>query len=205
MNFKMHIHTVKDSYSMISGFLTKYWFRIGLEIIFLGGFIALSVISAFLNKYVIDTVILNRDINAFYTFVFIVLGLLFFSLLWKFLASYIQALTRQKLSADVRSALFLHLQEVPINILHQFLKPGELAYRYFNDVSTIEDMIISFITKNIVSIVHLIVVVFLLIRFNAILAMISLGSIIAYLLVYWIFRNKIMMISKIDYTAKTRT
>lgn len=188
--------TIIGSYRLIFPFLRKYYMRIAIEIAFLSGFVLFAVIAPFLSRYAIDEVILARDIQALYTFILLVLGLFVFAFVWKFFASLWQALTRQGFSVDLRRELFLSLQEAPSDLIGRLFKPGEIAYRYLADVDTLEGRMVSFITQGVISLVHLLVVAFIVIRIHVILGLLAFGSIFAYLLIYWLFRERILDISK---------
>ncbi len=156
----------------------------------------MAVISPFLSRYAVDEVILAKNVEALRTFVLVVFGLFAFALVWKFFASLWQALIRQKFSVDLRRELFLSLQKAPLDIIGRLFKPGEIAYRYLADIDTLEGRIISFITQGLISLLHLLVVAFILIRIHLIMGLLAVGSIVAYLIVYWIFRERIFRISR---------
>lgn len=141
--------TIIDSYRAMFPFLRKYYVRILIEIVFLGGFVFFAIIAPFLSRYAVDEVILAGNVQALYMFVLLVMGLFAFALVWKFFASLWQALTRQGFSVDLRRELFLSLQAAPFDVIGRLFRPGEIAYRYLADVDTLEGRIISFITQGV--------------------------------------------------------
>ena len=168
--------------------LRNLWGRIVFETLLLGALACVPIVSAKISQYAIDEVVLARSMRNLWMLLYMCVGLVMVVLALKYVAAWISAITRQRFALGARMRLWSEWVDGAMQEVHQ---PGEVANRLLGDVFTVGDIVITYVSTSVVSIITLVVCLVVLFRGNALLAWIVVSFIPGFLSHYFIFGKRI--------------
>ncbi len=141
--------TARAAVSCFAKFLTPYWFKGIIVLIFLLLVTISSLAPPYIIKIIIDDVLLSKHLDLLITAITILLSIILTNLILSFVPDYLYARISNLVVRDIRIELFQHLIQLPLDF-HNRQNTGDLIFRLDNDVERIE----SFLTSSTLRFLH---------------------------------------------------
>ncbi len=132
-----------------SKFLKPYWVHQSIVFILMVLGTVSSLAFPYIMKIIIDDVFPNKDYDLLIWILLLLLGITVGNIIIGFCSNYLFAWINNRIMLDIRSHLFDHLIQLPLNFYDRN-KAGDVVYRMSNEVDRIQ----SFITSSALSLVH---------------------------------------------------
>ncbi len=133
-------------YKRLLGFVKPYWVRLMLAMICMAFFSLATAATAFLVKPVLDDIFMEKQASMLMIVPLLVMGLYLIKGLFDFGQSYLMAYVGQKTVADLREALYHHIQYLSFSFFTGNTT-GTLMSRITNDVNLIQRSVSDAITS----------------------------------------------------------
>ncbi len=173
-----------------STYLKPYRKKVFIAFLFMLLSILLQLPMPFLTKYLIDNIIVKKNLTTLNIIGLVLLGVLIFRAGFEFLEAYLVAIFRGRVLFDIRLKLYDHIQRLSLSYFHK-KETGYLMSRISGDVDAVQgllaDTIITFLENILIFIVGIICVFYLHYK----LALICLSILPIYLLSLQIFNKRI--------------
>jgi len=156
---------------------------------------SISLIPPLLTKILIDDILIERNANLLN---FILLGALVifaFGLLLDFLQDYLSSVMASRISFDISTHFFRHLQKLSLKFYH-FRRSGELLYRLFSDTGVIQAWIGTNLIAIFFNIATILIVGGIMIYMDWRLSLISFAIILFHVLNIIYFRKPVIKYSR---------
>lgn len=135
-----HINVNKDYLKRLLLYLKPYWKRIALSFVAMIIVGALTSLSAYLIKPVLDKIFIAKDKKMLILLPFVVMATYFFKGLFTYIQSYQTAYVAENVLFNIRNQLFQHIINLPINFFEKF-HTSELLSRVLNDTERLQETI----------------------------------------------------------------
>jgi len=143
-------------------YIKPYWKRIVLSFIAMIIVGALTSLSAYLIKPVLDKIFIAKDKRMLFLLPFAVMATYFLKGLFTYIQSYQTAYVAENILFNIRNQMFKHIIELPIGFFERF-HTSELLSRVLNDTERLQETIARIIPEAIrefFTIIFLLVVVY---------------------------------------------
>ena len=130
-------------------FLKPYWVHQSIVFVLMILGTVSSLAFPYIMKIIIDDVFPNKDSELLIFILLLLLGITVGNIIIGFCSNYLFAWINNRMMLDIRSHLFNHLIQLPLNFYDRN-KSGDVVYRMSNEVDRIQ----SFITSSALSLVH---------------------------------------------------
>ena len=164
------------------------WTRIALETTLAGLLACVPIAAAKLSQYAIDEVIGERSIENLLNLICFCACFVTVVLVLKYAVAWISSITRQRFALSARLRLWSDWIDTVPPDRHQ---AGDVSNRLLGDVFAIGDVVITYVSSSVVSVITLVVCLVVLFSGNQILAWISTSFVPGFLIVYFIFGRRI--------------
>src|SRR5215213_29837 len=121
-------------------FFRPYWLRVALTVVAIIAVAIIGLVNPFLLKLIIDEAIPNRDLNRLYIYVGLMIVLPIMTGLIGVGQTYLNTVIGQSVMQDLRSALYGHLQRMPLRFFTS-TRTGEIQARLSSDVSGVQQVV----------------------------------------------------------------
>lgn len=153
-------------------FSRPYWWLFGLAILMLLFVTGLNLAQPYIIKVAIDTAFVQKDIDAIIRLGMLLLGVTVGSFVFNLGQMYILAYASERIVLDVRHALFIHLQSMPLSFFDT--NPvGKLVTRVTNDTEKIKEFFTNVAISLIRDAVLLLGIIGVMLSLNVKLAVVS--------------------------------
>lgn len=150
------------NYIRLLKYARRYWFYLLLSSIFMSLVSALTALTAYLVKPVLDDIFVKKDIYMLKLLPLAVLAIYLLKSIFDFFQSYLMSYAGQGVVRDIRDDLYSHIQELPVSFFKR-TPSGVILSRITNDVNLLQGAITDAITggiKDLFTIIGLIFVIF---------------------------------------------
>ncbi|HVN95611.1 MAG TPA: ABC transporter transmembrane domain-containing protein [Syntrophorhabdaceae bacterium] len=149
-------------YRRLLEFLKPYWAKLAVAMACMAVYSGKSPLQAYIVKYVVDDVFVNKNAKMLYLMPLVVILLFLISGFFYYLQAYFMGYVGQRVVTDIRNLVFANLQKQPLSFFDK-TPTGQSISRIMNDVGLIQGTVSDSVTAILVdvfSIVGLIGVVF---------------------------------------------
>ncbi|MBN2395787.1 MAG: ABC transporter ATP-binding protein, partial [Candidatus Atribacteria bacterium] len=175
-------------------FLKPYWKK-GVVALFLMLIATLLQLPLpFLTKYIIDKVVVSKDMNLLNLIGFSLIGIIIFQSLTGFLKGVLLTVFSSRVLFDIRVKLFEHLQDLSLKFFRKN-QTGYLMSRISSDVQSLHGLLADTFLSIVQNLLTFVVGIFAVFYIHKKLALISLLILPVYALVTWFFNKKIRSMS----------
>ncbi len=151
----------------------RYWVLITFGMILMGLLVAADLAQPYLQKRMIDDVILPKNLDLLKLIVWIILGLTLFSALFSGVRSYLMDYLGEHVSYDLRRQLYEHLQRLSLSFYDR-KQTGWIMDRISNDAPNLRDFLTDQLIQIIRNTLQLILIGVIMFLMNWRLALLSL-------------------------------
>lgn len=174
----------------ILSYARPYWHQILGIMVLMVVSVILSLPQPIILKILIDNVLPMGNVQQLHLLLLILLGLYLLQNVVGFGQQYFASAVSQKLLIDIREEIFSHLLHLSPKF-HQKNQTGDLMSRILQDASALQAAAITTPINLLTNIVTLIAILFIIIRINWQLALVSSVTVPGFLLTIWIFNRPI--------------
>lgn len=171
-------------------FLKPHWKKGVWAFTFTLLYVLLQLPMPFLTKYLLDKVIVSKNVHILNIIGFVLIGVLFVGAISSFIQGYFLTSFRNRIFFDIKIKLFSHVQILPLSYFHK-KQTGYLMSRINGDVEAAEgllaDTLISLVQNTLVFVVGVACVLYL----HRTLAFISLSILPLYILSLVVFNKRL--------------
>ncbi|MEI6603210.1 MAG: ABC transporter ATP-binding protein [Clostridia bacterium] len=171
----------------------KYWVLLLLTAVSLIGVTAMNLVAPWLIRDLIS-LLTAKETPATYTsiggIVIILVISFFFRMLFRFGYSYLSHLASWNVVAELRTALYSHLQKLSLSYYHD-KQTGQLMSRVVNDTAVLEQLVAHSIPDLVTNVLIFVGVTILLLFINVQLTLLTLIPIPFIFVLAWIFAKRI--------------
>lgn len=169
-----------ENYLRLLKYAKRYWFYLLISSIFMSLVSALTALTAYLVKPVLDDIFVKKDTNMLKLLPLAILAIYLLKSIFDFLQSYLISYAGQGVIRDIRQDLYSHIQELPVSFFKK-TPAGVILSRITYDVNLLQGAITDAITggiKDLFTIVGLVFVIFYMDWHLAVMAMLVFPAIL---------------------------
>ena len=150
-----------ETLKRLMSYLAPYKLKVALMLLTTLSFTVLSLVPPYLQKIMIDDIILKSRLDLLKWIVLIIFAVQIFSSLFQGLRDYQLSWLGQKITYDLRSKVYAHLQKLGLSYYDR-RQTGAIMNRVTGDTSSIQGFIVNGIQETIVQIFTLIIITIIL-------------------------------------------
>lgn len=156
----------------ILGYVTPYWGAMAVALMAIFGSSFLSLYPAVLTGRIIDEGLIGRDFALLCKLILMSLGVLLGSNLLKLLVAYINIWVAQRVTCDMRNAMYRHLQQMSVRFFTTN-RQGDIITRMTSDIDGIQRVIVQTYSNSISNIMVVIIALVAMFRKNWMMALLG--------------------------------
>lgn len=164
-------------------FVRRFWWHIGLLLLFIGLSVGSSLLLPLINRAVIDKAIVGKDISLLKLYVVYYLAIILFISLTNLIREYFYGLFSNRLFHETRLLLFTKFLRCRLSVLDDFSE-GDLLTTIMDDIKVIRNFITEILLACFTEIITLLITFFILYQLCPLIAWLSLIFFVVYVVSY---------------------
>ena len=175
------------------GFLKPYWGRALIGLLLLWTVTALNQLTPYLTRVLIDDVLPEQNYDLFYVIIISLIGIHLSKALFIGVRTYLIQYVGQRLTLDLRSKVFSHIQKLNMNYFDTN-RTGKIMNRVTTDTGRLQRFMVEGLQQLLNHIFTIGIIITILLLMDWRLALISLSPIPIIIILTIVFANKIHLI-----------
>lgn len=153
-----------------------------------------SLVSPLLTQYLIDVIIVKKQLSLFGHYVSIVIIILAIASVSGWLANYLLARSFENISKNMKYDLYLRMNKKDIRFYSKY-RSGDISYRIFNDTDIIQNYFYVLLINIPINIITMVIVSVVMIKINFFLTLFVFSVFILQIIFTRIIKNRVVSIT----------
>jgi len=171
-------------------YLKPYWKQAGVALLLLLGLTVLNLAPPYITRLMIDSVFPNRNVTLFTVLIGSLIGVYVFRALFRGLRTYVMSWLGQRITLDLRSKVFSHIQKLNMNYYDKN-RTGKIMNRVTTDTARVRRFLTQGLQQTLNHLFKVIGIVVILFTMNWQLALMALAPVPLVMFLTVVFANKI--------------